>query len=113
MAKRLNILWVNDNVQTAHSMLFMYATNSKLRQWWEEVNIIVWGATAKLVAEDESVQERIKLAQEAGVTLEACIACASGYNVVEKLESLGITVRSMGAPLTDIIKSDDEKLITI
>ncbi len=110
--KQLHILWTNDNIDTAHKMVFMYATNSMLRKWWDAIDLIVWGATAKLVAEDESIQEAIKKAQEAGVQVRACIACANQFGVTEKLESLGITVLSMGQPLTEIIQNN-EKLITI
>ncbi len=110
--EKLNILWVNDNPHTAHTMVFMYAVNAKLNHWWNEVDVIIWGASAKLVSEDESIQERIKLAQEAGVNIVACISCAIQFGVVEKLEELNITVKKMGQPLTEIIKND-EKLITI
>ncbi len=112
MSKRLNILWTNPDVGTAHNMVFMYATNSKLNDWWEEVNLIIWGATAPLVATDKTIQDRIKMAQHAGVTIEACQACASQYGVIDDLKALGITVRGMGKPLTEILKSD-EKLLTI
>lgn len=110
--EKLNILWTNDNPHTAHTMVFMYATNAKLNNWWDEVDVIIWGPTAKLVAEDEGVQERINLAKKAGVNVVACIACATQFGVVEELQSLGIELKPMGEPLTDIIKTK-KKLITI
>lgn len=109
---KLNMLWVNDNPLTAHTMVFMYAINSLQKDWWDEVDVIIWGATAKLVAEDITVQERIKLAQIAGVKVVACISCATQFGVVEDLKKLGIDVKPMGEPLTEILKND-EKLITI
>ncbi len=110
--EKLNILWVNDNPNTAHTMVFMYAVNAKLNHWWDEVDVIIWGASAKLVAEDKSIQERIKLAQHAGVNIRACISCAVQFGVDEELKALNIDVKGMGIPLTEIIKSG-EKLITI
>lgn len=110
--ERINILWTNDNPNTAHTMVFMYATNAKLNGWWDEVNVIIWGPTAKLVAEDEGVQERIKLAKQAGVNVEACIACATQFGVVDELKALNLELKPMGEPLTEIIKAG-EKLITI
>ena len=44
--------------------------------------------------------------KEAGVELVACKACADLYGVSEKLESLGIEVKYMGVPLTEMLKSD-------
>ncbi len=110
--KKLNILWVNNDPYVAHSMVFMYAINSKLNNWWEHVDIIIWGPTAKLVAENNDIQEKIKLAQHAGVNIVACIACATQFGVVNELQSLSINVKKMGEPLTELIKNN-ERLITI
>ncbi len=110
--KKLNILWTNDNIDTAQKMVLMYSTNAKLKNWWDEIDLIIWGATAKLVAENESIQENIKTAQEAGVKILACIACANQLGVTDKLESLGIDVKPMGLPLTEILQNG-EKLLTI
>ncbi len=110
--KKLNILWTNDSIDTALKMVFMYSTNSMLKNWWDELDLIIWGATAKLAAEDASIQEAIKTAQEAGVKVLACIACANQFGVTEKLESLGIDVKPMGLPLTEILQNG-EKLLTI
>ncbi len=109
---KLNILWVNDNPDTAHNMVFMYAVNSKLRGWWDEVDVIIWGASAKLVATDNTIKERIKLAQDAGVNVIACLGCAANFGVVDELKELGIDVKYYGEGLTDILNSE-EKLITI
>ncbi len=112
MKEKLNILWVNDNPETAHTMVFMYATNAKKNGWWDEVEIIVWGASSKLLAQDETIQERLKMAVFAGVKVRACIACAKMFGVVDKLKQLGIEPEPMGIPLTEILK-EGEKLITI
>ncbi len=112
MNSKLNILWVNDNPQAAHSMVFMYATNAKMQGWFDEVEIIIWGPTAKLVSEDTNIQERIKLAQHVGVVVKACISCSNMFGVTDKLKSLEIEVDGMGIPLTNILK-ENEKLITI
>lgn len=44
--------------------------------------------------------------REAGVELVACKACAESYGVSQKLEVLGVEVRFMGRPLTEIHKRD-------
>lgn len=55
----LYILWTNDNPITAEKMVFMYGMNSMIRGWWEKVTIIVWGATAPLVAENMDIRKKI------------------------------------------------------
>jgi len=104
--KRLHILWTNDNFYTSSLMVITYATNSMAYHLWDSVTVIIWGATVKLAAENELIQEQIKTAQHAKVNFSACISCARQYGVVEKLESLGIEVVPWTEALTDIIRND-------
>ena len=109
----LHILWTNDNPVTAELMVFMYATNALRNNWWENVHIIIWGATTKLVCEDENIRESVRLFQEAGGHVSACKRCAEKLGVLETLESIpGIDILYIGQSFTHIIKSG-EKLITI
>ena len=108
----LYLLWTNDNPITAEKMVFMYTVNSMLRGWWEKVTLIVWGATPKLVSENETIQAKIKEVRDAGVHVTACKACADQLGVTKALEALGIEVKYWGEPLTELLKSD-EKLLTI
>ncbi|MHB8076425.1 hypothetical protein [Desulfosporosinus fructosivorans] len=47
-------------------MAFMYTLNSKLKEWWDEVSLIVWGPSAKLLAEDTNLQQYIGKIKDAG-----------------------------------------------
>jgi len=111
-SNNLYILWTNPDVLTSQFMVMMYATNSKIHNWWNDVTVIIWGATAKLVAENDVIQERIKMAMQVGVKISACISCARELGVIEDLKNLGIEVKPWGEPLSEILKSN-EKLITI
>lgn len=93
-------------------MVFMYTINSLIHGWWEKVTLIIWGAPAKLVGEDETMQEKIKEALDAGVHLTACKACADQLGVTETLQKLGIEVKYWGVPLTDLL-TKEEALLTI
>ena len=108
----LYVLWTNDNRITAEKMVFMYTINSLLRGWWGEVTLIIWGAPTKLVADDADMQAKVREAQEAGVHITACKACADELGVTQTLESLKIEVKYWGLPLTEILKSN-EHLLTI
>ena len=110
--KNLNILWTNADPVTARLMVFMYAENALSRGWWESVRIIVWGATARLVAENKEIQEKLLDMKSKGVQVDACIACARELGVEEELTELGLNLMPMGGDLTELIKSD-AKLITI
>ncbi len=109
---RLYILWTNADLDTSLRMVMMYATNSMARHWWGQVTVIIWGATAKLAAENAQVREAMQVAMNAGVKFTACIACARQLGVIEPLEAQGIEVVGWGEPLTMLLKNN-EKLITV
>ena len=109
---RLTILWTNSDLITSEKMVFMYGIKAKLNNWWSEVTIVIWGATAKLAAENPMIQEKIKVALESGVRVSACKACAEQLGVTKTLESLGVEIIYWGEPLTEILKNE-EKLLTI
>ncbi|MEM1484545.1 DsrE family protein [Oscillospiraceae bacterium PP1C4] len=111
-AKELYILWTNADELTSQMMVMMYARNAMLHHWWDSVTVIIWGATAKLVAENKIIQEEMLLAKQAGVHFSACIACAINLGVRENLESLGVEVIPWGQGLTQLIQ-DKCNLITI
>ena len=85
-------------------MVFMYTLNSKLKKWWKEVTLIVWGPSSKLITEDIDLQDYLEKLKKAGVKLEACITCADMYRVSKNLADMGIDVKPMGLPLTKYIK---------
>jgi hypothetical protein len=109
---KLNILWTTDNKDTVFNMLVMYATNSKKNQWWQDVNVIIWGASAKLAGTDTQVQTEVLEMISHGISIEACKACCDNLGVTDTLTKLGVNVRYMGVALTDYIKSG-EKILTI
>ena len=113
-SKCLHILWTNDNPVTAENMVFMYATNALLKGWWEEVHLIIWGATVKLICDDAKLQELLKKFHEAGGHVSACKRCAENLGYLAQIESLqGVDeVFYVGEVFTKILK-DDEKLLTI
>jgi hypothetical protein len=109
---KLLILWTSNDKESAINMVFMYAENSMIKGWWEEVTLLIWGSSSKLVSEDEEVQNSIKSLQKEGVRIIACRQCAENYNIVEKLEKQDIEVFYTGEFLSDWLKSN-KKIITI
>lgn len=109
---KLNILWTTDNKDTAMNMIIMYGANAKKNGWWQDVNLIIWGASAKLIANDNQIQAEILDMIHQGVKIEACKACSDNLGVTDRLLKLGIKVRYMGQALTEYLKSGD-KILTI
>lgn len=108
----LYLLWTNADPVTSQKMVLMYAANSMRNSWWSGVTVILWGAPARLAAENAEIQKSIQLAKQAGVQFSACKACADQLNVTEKLLEQGIDVMYWGEPLTELLKQN-QKILTI
>ena len=102
---KLVVIWSSGDPDVAKKLVFMYTKNSRLRDWWAKVDLVVWGPSAELISRDEELQEELEDLKAAGVNLLACKACADMYGVADKLEGLGIKVIYMGVSLTDYLKS--------
>jgi hypothetical protein len=108
--EELVVLWTSGDPEVASKMLFMYTYNAKKYGWWEEITLIVWGPSAKLLSEHNGLQDEIARMKDEGVVLKACKACADSYGVTPKLEELGIQVIYMGKELTEYLKGEENVL---
>jgi len=105
-ASNLLIIWSRDDRETALKMAFLYGLNAKKKGWWDEVQLCIWGPSARLMATDAELQEKLKEMKEEGVELTACKVCSDSYpGVTEVLEKLGVDVKLMGTPLTEMLKA--------
>lgn len=104
--EKLVVVWTSGDRDVAMKMVFMYAYNATTARfgWWQDITLVVWGPSAKLLAEDEELQAYVGKMREAGITLEACKACADMYGASESLAGLGVDVKYMGDVLTGYIK---------
>jgi len=99
--KKLNILWTTAEKDVALRMIFVYIMNAKANGWWDKINLIIWGPSARLVGENRLIRREIDLLLQSGITIEACQACTDSYHVTEKLIKMGISVHFMGEPFTE------------
>jgi len=110
----LVVLWTSGDREVALKMAFMYAFNSNRFKWgWRGVTLIVWGPSAKLLAEDQELQEHIIDMKEAGIKLQACKKCSDMYGVSDNLKRFGIEVKYMGKALTDYLRDDTYNVLAI
>lgn len=109
----LNILWTSGNAETAQHMIAMYAVNALKKGWFDKVEIIIWGGSNTLIEENESVQQAVRDMISAGIHVQACKACADRMGTTGKLESLGVEVYYIGEHLSDILKDEGQRLLSV
>jgi len=107
----LVVLWTTGEKAVFTKMLHIYVLNAKKQDWFQDITLIVWGPSAKLLAEDMELQEMVKQLIDKGVVLEACIWCSNQYGVTEDLKAIGIDVKGMGVPLTKYIKDSKKEVL--
>jgi len=100
----LAVLWTSGDPEVAHNVCLMYTHAARKQKWFDQIVLIVWGPSARLLSADKKLQAKIKAMLDDGVTVQACIVCADSYGVTERLRELGVEVKGMGRPLTDMIK---------
>ncbi len=101
---QLCVVWSSGDPGVAKNVCFMYTHAAKRAGWFDDVHLVIWGPSAKLLAENEELQGEVQLMQKSGVVVEACVACAKNYGVVDALKKLDIDVKPMGQPLTERLK---------
>ena len=109
---KLMVVWTSGDPDVADKVCLMYTHAAKAYGWFAEVTLVVWGPSQRLLAGDPQLQAKVKSMQEAGIQVQACIACAKKLGLVEELKSLGLDVRGMGVPLTEALKDPETEVLT-
>jgi hypothetical protein len=104
--KKLVALWKSDNLIDIQEMITPYIITSKKNKWWDEVEVIIWGASQVVVANNEDVKRRINLMNKQDIKIYACKKCAEDLGVIEALKALNINVMYTGELLTEFLQSD-------
>ncbi len=112
MKKKLLIVWSSGDAEEAKKMVLLYSSVILPRGYWDEAHLMVWGPSARLLAEDETLQAMLKNVLDTGVEASVCVVCSDDYGVTGKLKSLGVKPMHTGELLTEALQSD-WKVITL
>ncbi len=83
---RLAVVWSSADPDVAKSVCFMYTHNARKQRWFDEVTLIVWGPSARVLASDKDLQAAVRAMQADGVKVQACQACADMYGWPTRFE---------------------------
>jgi len=103
---RLLIVWSTEEVEVAKKMILLYGSVILPRGYWDEAHLMVWGPSARVLAENSELQSMLKTVQESGVETSVCVVCSDDYGVTEKLKRVGITPEHTGERLTHALQND-------
>ncbi len=82
----------------------MYANNAMKRGWLDDIKVVYFGPSEKLVVEDPVISDQAREIAEAGGSI-ACKYISDRDGVSEKMEKLGVQVEYVGSIISDLIKN--------
>jgi len=103
---RLAVVWSSADPDVAHRVCLMYTHGAQKAKWFDQIKLVIWGPSARLLAGDKDLQKKIRGIMADGVQVKACVVCADSYGVSAQLRNLGIEVKPMGKPLSQMLQSD-------
>ena len=104
---KLFVVWSSGDPDVAHRVCLMYSHAAKTAGWFKDVKVIIWGPSQRIFAADKDLQAKINAMRDDGIEVEACIACANSFGLVEQLREMGLKVIGQGGPLTAAMKDPD------
>ena len=81
----------------------MYANNVLKYGWLDDLKVILFGPSEKLIVQDEGVWIEVKRLNEMIGTI-ACKAISDEYKTSSELEKRGVKVEYVGKIVSDLIK---------
>ncbi len=111
--KNLTVLWKSSNATDIERLIIPYILNSKIKGWWDDVEVIVWGDSQHVVAQTKEYQEKIVALINQGISVYACKSCADSLGVSDILEKLNITVMYTGELLSERLQDKTREVLVL
>lgn len=111
--EELVVLWTSADPDVAHRVGLMYTHGAKRAGWFKRVRLVIWGPSQRTLVGDKDLRAKVKEMQGDGVQIQACIACATSFGIVDELREIGFEVKPMGAPLTGFLKDPTMSVLTV
>jgi len=81
----------------------MYAKNALKREWLEDVKVVYFGPSERLMVEDADVASAAIEVASLGEAY-ACKAISDRENISEKIDEMGVRVEYVGSIISDYVK---------
>lgn len=102
MSSKLLVIVATSDKEKAQTAL-MYAKNAMKRGWLDNVKVVYFGPSEKMIVEDPILSDQAQDIAEAGGSI-ACKYISDRDGVSEKIEKLGVQVEYVGNIVSDLIK---------
>jgi hypothetical protein len=100
----LVVIWRSGDADMFHTGVYLFTLNAKRFHWFDQVTLLLWGPSQKLLLADADVQRKVKEMQSAGVRVVADIDPSLDYDIESELRAVPIEVTIMGGQLVGVLK---------
>ena len=100
-SKLLVIIATGENEKALTGL--MYASRSLSEGWMDEVKVVFFGPSERLLVQDEQIAQTAKQMSEVEKPM-ACKFISDRDGISEKIEALGVKVDYVGTVISDFIK---------
>ncbi len=107
----LVIIWASSDKDVAKSVVLNFVLNARLNGWLDNITLMVWGPSVKLLASDKELQDVFKSLKHTGINLYIDKGSAEDFGVGKAVEDMGAEVAYLGKTLSVCIKQN-RKIIT-
>lgn len=103
---KIVVIWALKSPEVAREMVLDNIRDFKLRGFWDQVRLVMWGPSVTLFAKDEGLQAELGELKNIGVEVQICKRSANGYDVIDKIDSLKSDLVYMEDPFIEYRKED-------
>lgn len=104
MAKKAFVVVSSGDREVVKGPALTYPLNAVKRKWLDEVKVIIFGPSEKLVASDAEIQAKLEELQAAGIEIVACKALSDAWNITGAIEDKGIECVYVGSVISQLIQ---------
>lgn len=111
--KKICILWKTGSRTDIETLVIPYILNSKKKAWWDEVEVIIWGESQQVIANEPNYQTSVEEMIKLGISVLACKSCADKLCVTDLLQGLQVDVQYTGQLLSDRLQDTEYQVLTL
>lgn len=100
----LVVIWRSGDADIFHTGVYLFTLNAKRFRWFDQVTLLLWGPSQKLLLSDTEVQRKVREMERAGVRVVADIDPSLDYDIESELRAVPIEVSIMGGQLVGMLK---------
>lgn len=110
--KKLVILWTSVSEDNFFNMIVPFALSSQREEWFREVVVVIWGASAQTIAMTPAIKTELGIFINEGIKVKCCLQCADKYGVTNDLEKLGVSIVKM-SPIFKNYLLDGARVVSV